>query len=424
MRISVWTSARRWGLALGMGCLLATAAAVGGEDGGDWPQFHGPRRDNISRETGLLKAWPPGGPQLLWTAKGLGHGYATVSISRGLIYTCGNVEDKTVLTALDLDGKVRWRFTNAGAWLGSQPGARGTPTIDGDRLYHENPLGDVVCLEARSGRKIWGLNILETFHSRNITWALAESLLIDGDRVICSPGGPGTAMAALNKLTGQTVWKSPSAAGDLAGYASPSLGEYGGLRMIVTLTNRAAIGVNADGGDLLWRFEHLTPFEEMITMPLYHDGHVLVSTRTTGTVLLKLEVEGKRAAVREVWRTGNLDNQHGGVILLDGFVYGACHINNSARWVCLDWRTGAQQYAEHGIGKGSLTYADGMFYMMNESGTVGLVRAIPSAHQVVSQFKLPRGGEGPTWAHPVVCGGRLYIRHDDFLYVYDVRRKR
>jgi len=403
--------------------LLAISSAVCGEDGVDWPQFHGPRRDNVSRETGLLKAWPPDGPRLVWTAKGLGHGFATVSISRGMIYTCGNVDEKTVITALDLDGKVCWRFENSGVWLGSPPGTRGTPTIDGDRLYHENPLGDVVCLEARTGKKIWGLNILDKFQSRNITWALAESLLVDGNRLICSPGGPETALVALDKLTGQTVWKSPSA-GDLAGYASPSLGEHQGLRMLFTLTSKAAIGVNADDGDLLWRFEHVTPFEETITMPLCHDGHVLISTRTAGTVLLKLEVAGKKASVREVWRSANLDNQHGGVILLDGFLYGACHVNNNARWVCLDWTSGTQQYAERGIQKGSLTYADGMFYVMNETGTVGLVKAIPSAHQVVSQFKLPRGGEGPTWAHPVVCGGRLYLRHSDLLYVYDVRERR
>jgi len=404
--------------------LLAIASAVWAEDGGDWPQFHGPRRDNISRETGLLKAWPPDGPRLLWTAKGLGHGYAAVSISRGLIYTCGNVDEKTVITALDLEGKTRWRFDNGGAWEGSQRGSRGVPTLDGEYLYHENPLGDVVCLEARSGKRIWGLNILERFNSRNITWALAESLLIDGDRVICSPGGPDTAMVALDKRTGKTVWKSPTAAGDLAGYASPSLGEHRGLRMLFTLTAKAAIGVNADNGDLLWRFEHVTPFDEMITTPLYHDGHVFLSTRTAGSVLLKLEVDGKKASVREVWRAKKLDNQHGGVILLDGFLYGSCHVNNNGRWMCLDWGSGAAQYDEPGVGKGSLTFADGMFYVMNESGTVGLVKAIPSAHEVVSRFKLPRGGDGPTWAHPVVCGGRLYLRHGDFLYAYDVRANR
>lgn len=399
---------------------LLTSPVDAAENQTPWPQFHGPRRDNRSEETGLLEQWPDGGPTRLWTAQGIGHGYATLAVVGGFIYTSGNIDGKTVITAMGLDGRIRWQAPNGAAWTGSQPGGRGTPTIDGDRLYHESPGGDVACLDAKTGKKLWGLNILERFHAPNITWALSESLLIDGDRVICSPGGPESALAALEKRTGQVVWKSPSA-GDLAGYASPSLGEYRGLRMIFTLTSRAIIAVNADNGDLLWRVEHATPFDEMIMMPIYRDGHVFVSTRTTGSVLLALRVEGKKCTVREVWRSKNLDNQHGGVILLDGCLYGSGHVNNHGKWVSLDWKTGRELYVEKGIGKGSLTYADGMFTMMNERGDVGLVRATPERYQLVSQFRLPAGGEGPTWAHPVIAGGRLYIRHDNLLHAFDVR---
>jgi outer membrane protein assembly factor BamB len=194
--------------------------------------------------------------------------------------------------------------------------------------------------------------------------------------------------------------------------------------MIFTLTSKAAIGVNADNGDLLWRFAHETPFDEMINMPIYRDGHVLISTRTTGSVLLKLRVQGKKASVEPVWRSKDLDNQHHGVILLDGYLCGASHVNQSGRWICLDWRTGKTQYMERGVGKGSLTYADGMLYTLNENdGTMGLVKATPGGHELVSRFRIPQGGQGPTWAHPVVCGGRLYVRHSDFLYAYDVRAR-
>jgi outer membrane protein assembly factor BamB len=364
--------------------------------------------------------WPAGGPRLEWTVRGIGHGFATVAIAGGRIYTSGNRDGKTIVSALDLDGRTVWQVENGEAWEASVPGSRGTPTIDGGRLYHESPLGNVVCLDAKTGRKRWGLNILDEFHGKNINWALAESLLVDGDRVVCCPGGPETAMVALDKHTGRTVWKSPSA-GDLAGYASPSLGEYQGLRMIFTLTSRAAIAVDADRGDLLWRFEQVTPFDENIGMPIYHDGHVLVSTRTTGTVLLALHVDGRKCSVREVWRCKELDNQHGGLVLLEGYVYGSSHVNSGGKWISLDWATGKVMYLEHGVGKGSLTYADGMFYTMSENRAVGLVKATPDRHDVVSAFKIPEGGEGPTWAHPVVCGGRLYIRHGDFLYAYDVR---
>lgn len=389
----------------------------------DWPQFHGPDRSNRSAETGLRKSWPAEGPELLWTARGLGHGFATVSIAGGRIYTSGNIDDKTVITALDLDGRHLWQAENGPSWTKSVPGTRSTPTIDEDRLYHESPLGELVCLAASSGKRLWGLNLLETFRSQNINWGLSESVLIDGDRLICCPGGPETAIVALDKFHGTTIWKSPSA-GDLAGYASPSLGEYRGLRMIFTLTACAILGVNADSGALLFRFEHTTPFDESIFMPLYHDGHVFVSTRTTGSVLLKLNVEGQSVSAEPVWRTEQLDNQHGGVVLLDGYLYGACHVRNNGRWVCLDWKTGREMYADRGIGKGSLTYADGMFYALNERGNVAMIKPNPQRYEIVSQFEIPKGGEGPTWAHPVVCGGRLYLRHGDLLYVYDIREKK
>ncbi len=398
--------------------LLAAEAAY-------WPQFHGPKRDNVSRETGLLKTWPHGGPQLLWTARGIGHGFAGVSIAGGLIYTTGNIDDHTVITAMDIRGTILWQVRQGKAWLRPTGGTRATPTIDGDRLYCENPHGDVVCLDAKSGKKIWGLNILKEFHGKNIIWGLSESLLIDGDHVICSPGGEETAVAALDKMTGRTVWKSPSA-GDLAGYCSPALAEYRGLRMILTLTAKAMIGVNADTGDLLWRVDQVTPFDETITTPIYHDGQVLVSTRSTGSVMYRIHVkgdniQGDRASLEPIWRSKQLDNQHGGILLLDGYVYGACLVSNHGQWVCIDWNSGEKTYAAEGVGHGSLTYADGMLYTLSERSEMGLVQATPQRHQVISRFPVPQGGEGPTWAHPVVCGGRLYLRHGDFLYAYDVR---
>jgi len=390
-----------------------------------WPRFHGPNGDNISAETGLLQQWPEQGPKLGFVAKGIGEGFAGVTIADGLIYTCGNIDEKTVITALDLDGNIKWQVENGGAWTGEHPGVRGTPTIDGHpegtRLYHESPLGEVACLNAKTGERIWGLNILEEFGGKNISWALAESLLMDGDRVICSPGGPETAVVALSKMTGKTVWKSPSAEGDLAGYATPTLVEYQGLRMILTLTSKALIGVNADTGDLLFRFPHKTDYDVNVLTPILRDGRLFISTGYgSGSVMLKLTVDGKKASVEELWRSKPLDNHHGGVLLLDGYLYGSSF---GGRWVCLEWETGKTMYQARGVGKGSATYADGMLYMLSEKSDVGLAKATPEGLEVISQFKLPEGGEGPSWAHPVVCGGRLYVRHGDFLYAYDVRAK-
>lgn len=398
---------------------LAWTTAGIAADGPYWPRFRGPRNDNLSTEIGLLKQWPEGGPKLLWKASGIGEGFATVAVADGLIYTDGNIDDKTIITALDLDGRVRWQVPTGKAWTGSQSGTRGTPILDGDRLYYESPLGEVVCLEAKTGRRLWEMNILEKFDSKNTTWALAESLLIDGDRLICCPGGPRSAVVALEKRTGQVVWKSPSA-GDLAGYASPILAEHNGLRMILTMTSRAVIGVNAENGDLLWRYEHVTPYDENICTPIFHDGWVFISTgHRVGSVMLKVNVEGKKAAVEEVWRSKDMDNHHGGVILLNGCLYASCW--SAPWWVCLDWKTGKKLHEDRGVGKGSLAYADGMLYTLGEQGEAALVHATPEGHPIAGRFRVPAGGNGPVWAHPVVCGGRLYIRHGDFLYAYDIK---
>jgi outer membrane protein assembly factor BamB len=416
---------RTWVLSVLLCCACSKEAPIvsAPDAAASWPRFHGPKGDNISSETGLLKKWPGGGPTLAWKTAGLGAGFASVSLAHGLIYTAGNLNDKTTITALDMDGDIKWQVANGPAWTGDSPGSRGTPTIDGERLYHESPSGEVVCLNAKTGERIWGLNILKDFEGENIQWALAESLLIDGDRVICCPGGKKASVAALDKNTGKTVWTTPST-GDKAGYASPLLAEHKGLRMILTMTQRAAIGVNADNGDLLFRHEHKTEWDVNATTPIFHDGELFISSGYgSGSELLKLTVDGKKASVERVWQSKELDNHHGGVILLGGYLYGAAHNRNGGGWVCLDWKSGKKMYADRGVGKGSASCADGMLYTYSEDRNVGLVEPTPESHNLVSRFKIPGGGQGPTWPHPVVCGGRLYLRHGDLLFAYDVRSK-
>jgi len=404
--------------ALVVALILPTVAAAQR----DWPQFHGPRRDNKSPETGLLKSWPAEGPKRLWTAEGIGEGFSTVAIAGGLIYTTGNVGRSTVITALDPNGKTAWRVRNGPACRHEHSGTRGTPTIDGGRLYHENADGDVICLDARTGKEVWSLNILRKFDGRNIQWGLAESLLIDGNHVICTPGGAEAGIVALDKATGRTVWVCRETR-DKPGYCSPLLVDYQGTRQIVTLMATSVVGVNARTGKLLWRWAHKTPFDENITTPIFHDGRVFVSTRTTGARLLKLTVQGDRVAVEQLWHTRAMDNQHGGVLLLDGHLYGACHSSRSGSWVCLELRTGTCTCGGRGIGRASATFADGLLVLHSQRGTVALVRPKPDAFEVISQFRLPRGGRGPNWAHPVVCAGRLYLRHGNFLYCYDIKGK-
>ncbi len=384
-----------------------------------WPAFQGPRGDNKSTETGLLKRWPEGGPELLWTAEGIGEGYSTVSLAHGLIYTAGNNDDNTIVTALSLDGQIRWQVPTGGAWRESYPGTRSTPTIDGDRLYYQNPLGELYCLNARTGEPIWNVSVLERFGAGNIKWALAESSLIDGDRVISTPGGPNTAVVALDKMTGATVWQSESAEGDAAGYATPTLAEYEGKRLLFTMTAKAIICVDADSGTLYWRFPHETRYDVNVLKPIFHDGHVFVSTGYgAGSRMVSVTVDADQVGVEGVWTNDDLDNHHGGVVLVDGYLYGS---EFRRGWVCLEWDSGKTMYTERGVGKGSLTYADGMLYTLSENGEMGLVPATPDGHEVVSRFKLPPQGEGKSWAYPVVCQGRLYLRHGNYLYCHDIR---
>ena len=393
--------------------LLGTTARAA-----DWPQWRGPNRDGKSTETGLLKQWPDGGPKLLWQAKGLGDGFATITIAKGLLYTAGNLGGNTVITALDLGGKTQWTAKNGSAWTKSSPGSRSVPTIDGDRLYHRSPLGNLVCLDAKTGKQHWGMNTLKKFGGRNITWALAASLLVDGGNLIVCPGAR-TAMAALNKATGETVWTCEGK-GERPSYASPIAFEHEGIRQIVTMTAKAAIGVEAKAGRLLWLHRHTTSYDCNIPDPIFHDGHVFIcSGYGSGAELLKLNVDGDNVSVSQVWRSKKLDNHHGGVLLVDGHLYGSTH---RGAWVCLDFKTGDLKYSERGVGKGSVLYADGMLYCYSEGGgNVGLVPATPDAHRVVSRFRVPRGGRGPSWPHPVICDGRLYLRHGDLLFCYDIK---
>lgn len=387
----------------------------------EWPQFHGPNRDNKSLETGLLTSWPEKGPDMVWTANGLGHGFSSVSVANGIIYTAGNIEENTVVTALNMDGQLLWQVKNGKAWTKSYPGTRSTPTIDGNRVYHQNPFGNIICLEAKTGEIIWEKDILTEMDSKSTKWALAESLLIDGENLISCPGGPETCMVALNKNTGEIVWKAPST-DELAGYSCPILVEYQGKRIVVTLTAKAIIGVNADNGELFWHVKHVSYADENVMMPFFKDGSIFISTIMAGSVKWKINVDEGKVSLEELWRTKELDNHHGSVMLIDGYLYGTSTVKNRDLWLCLDWETGETKYITEGTGKSSMTYADGRLYTLSINRLVGLVKPTSSNFNVISTFEIPEGGEGLSWAHPVVCDGHLYIRHGEFLYTYRVRK--
>lgn len=404
--------------------LLPLLMLAGAAHAGDWPQFHGPHRDNHSAETNLLTRWPAGGPPQLWRAAGLGEGFASAVISAGRIFTTGNISSNTILTALDLAGRPLWQATNGPACHRAHPGARATPTVVGEKLYHLNSEGNIVCLDTATGRTLWALNMLEKFGGRNIQWGLSEALLVDGDRVIACPGGSNVMMVALDRHTGKTVWQTPGT-GDKPGYTAPQLIEVAGQRQIVTMTSGSAIGVAPDTGRLLWRFEMPAPYEVNASHPVYHDGRLaLFGTWGRGAYVLQLTPEGDRCSVTQLWHTVELDNEHGGVLLVNGALFGHADGNHKHRhWACLDWATGRTLWTSDefpGPRSGALTTAAGLLYLLNEKRQVALVPADPQKFSIISQFELPADGEGPSWAHPVISNGRLYIRYSQYLYAFDI----
>ncbi|MCP4449953.1 MAG: PQQ-binding-like beta-propeller repeat protein [Planctomycetes bacterium] len=394
---------------------------------GDWPQFHGPNRDNKSTDQGLLKAWPEGGPTRLWEASGLGEGYSTVAIVGQRIYTAGAIDDDCVITALDLQGNEVWTQKNGKAWKRSYPGTRSTPTIVEGLLYYLSGVGNLICLKADSGEKIWSVDILEKFKGRNIIWGLSESPLVVGDKVICTPGAKDVSMVAFNRYTGELLWQC-TGEGDKPGYASPILVDYKGLKQIVTGMSGAIIGVRASDGKLLWRFAHKVYTDQNILTPKFHDGFLIISGCVRkGTRSLQLNVSGNECSVKQHWHNETLDNKHGGIVLVDGKLYGYAESQNKpGPWMCIDFMTGdtifqsAPVESSYKYRSGCLTYADGLFYLYSDDGDVALAKPTSRGFEVSGRLTLKDPGERPTWAFPVVHGGRLYLRYGDKLGVYDV----
>ena len=394
-------------------CLFAFLSVSAAEP--SWPFFHGPKGDNISTETGLLTSWPEGGPKLLWKTGELGAGnagFAGVAIVDGKIYTSGNVTegDDTYSTVFCLDaknGETLWTYKNGPAWTDARmhPGTRSTPTIDGDYVYDETPLGQLACLDKNTGKMIWTKNILADFEAKNITWALAESVVIDGDNLICTPGGDKASVVALNKKTGDVVWTAPSV-GQLTNYATPYIFEFEGWRIIAAMTQKGGIGVDAKTGALLFQFTHETSYDINATSPYYFDGHLFITSGYgTGSQLLKLSKDGDGVKVEQVWENKAFDNQHHGIVVIEGHVYGATHNYKRGIWACLRLSDGEIVWEDPGVGKGSCTCAEGLIYGICEGdGTVGIFKATPEKYEEVGRFQLPEEGEGMYWAHPVVCG--------------------
>jgi outer membrane protein assembly factor BamB len=383
----------------------------------DWPQWRGPNRDGKSAETGLLAAWPAGGPHLVWKAQGLGEGYSSFAVVGNRLYTQGQQGAQEFVLALDTaTGKTLWKTPTGRAENNERGnGPRGTPTVDGNRLYAVAGDGTLVCLETDTGKRVWGTSFAADFKGRAPHWGYSESPLVDGDRVIVAPGGPGAAIVALNKTTGAVLWKSQS---DGAAYSSAMPFDAGAIHGLAILTATAAVGLNMKDGELLWRYPNVANRTANVATPIVAHDYVFVSTDYgTGCALLKLTPQGGSVQASEVYFSKDMRNHYTTSVLVGDYLYGY----SSGILTAMEFLTGKVAWRDRSVGKGNCTYADQRLYCMGEDGAVGLVEATPKAYTEKSRFEIPRGSNN-TWTPPVVANGRLYLREQDNLYSYDIKR--
>jgi outer membrane protein assembly factor BamB len=396
--------------------LTATAAFAAT----DWPQWHGPNRDNISTETGLLAAWPAGGPPLAWKINGIGGGFSGVSIANGKIFTIGDLDDSAYVIALDeRDGKQLWKTklgkTGGG---GGFPGPRATPSVDGGLVYSLGQYGDLLCCDAATGKEAWRKNLATDLGGKMMSgWGYSESVLLDGDKLLCMPGGAQGTVAALNKKTGAVIWRSKNLT-DTATYSSLVPVVINGVRQVLVYTDSHIAGVAIDTGKVLWSGVRKGKVA-VVPMPKYKNNHVFVSSGYgVGCNLFKIA----GATATEVYANKNMINHHGGVILLGNHLYG---FNDGGGWTCMDFQTGNVIWAEKKLGKGAISYADGHFYCRAEggAGTMVLIEATPTGWKETGRFDQPERTKKNSWPHLVIANGKLYVRDQDLLLCYDVRKK-
>ena len=381
-----------------------------------WPQWRGPNRDGVSKETGLLKQWPAEGPSLVWKAAGAGRGYSSFSVANGKLYTMGLRGDREFVIAFDVaTGKEAWATAHPSSAFRNDrgDGPRGTPTVEGNRVYALGGNGDLSVLDAGTGKVVWTKNILREFGGRNITWGISESPLIVGNKLLVNPGGPNASIVALNKTDGSVIWKSQS---DRAGYSSAIPVEVNGGTQVVFFTDQRAVGLDLKDGKLLWDYARPANDTANAATPISRGNRVFISSDYgTGGGVVEIKPDG---TAQEVWFTREVRNHHSSSVLVGDHLYGF----SGAILMAVKFDTGEIAWRDRSVGKGSLVYADGRLYTFSENGVMGLVEATPTGYVEKGRFRLQQG-ELPTWTHPVVAGGRLYLRDQDTIYAYDVRQK-
>ncbi|MGC9355688.1 MAG: PQQ-binding-like beta-propeller repeat protein, partial [Mariniphaga sp.] len=390
-------------------------------------QWRGPNRDGHFPETGLMSEWPENGPERILHVEGIGKGYSSPILIGDMIYTTGMIDTLDYLSATDMDGNIKWQVPYGRSWNQSFPDTRSTPVVEDDRIYVQSGTGEVSCINRETGETIWMVDVDDEFDGEYHLWGNSETPLIVDDKVICSPGGSETSVVALNKMTGETVWKTKSLGGPRA-YVSATIYEYKDFRFILAVIGTHILAIQPETGEVAWSYKYYNPdlWDQngliWTNTPVFKDDEIFL---TMGydyfAVMLKMDSTGTSVSEKFIDRT--FDNHHHGVILHDGHLYGSNWYNNKqGRWVCMVWDTGEIKYVDEWDTKGALVMADGMLYAYNERGNVALVKPDPDGFEVVSQFRITKGA-GPHWAHPFISDGKMLIRHGDVLFVFDIKEK-
>lgn len=416
---------RKWLSSLvfsGFGIITLTSSI----SAGDWPQWRGPDRTDVSSETGLLKQWPEGGPPVKWLFKDAGFGYSGFAIVDGRLYTMGAKDGKEFLLCLsDDDGAELWRV-ETGDQLANNwgDGPRGTPSVDGEFVYAIGANGDIVCAKWDDGSIVWHKK-MQDFGGEVPNWGYTESPLVDGNKLICTPGGEQGTVLALDKKTGEKIWQSADLK-DPAHYASTIVVEHNGIRQYIQLTEKSVAGINAESGAVVWRADWPGRVA-VIPTPIFRDGHVYVTSGYgVGCNLFRIDENNQAHEVYGDDAKKLMKNHHGGVVLIGDHIYGH---SDSVGWVCQEFATGKQVWRERdALDKGAVSAADGMLYCIDErEGNVALVEATPEGWKEKSRFTLTpqteiRDPDGRIWTHPVIANGRLYLRDQDLIFCFDIKQ--
>lgn len=398
-----------------------------------WPQFRGAGRDGVSREAGLLQAWPEAGPRVLWTAKGAGKGFSSPTIAGGRLFLTGDFGAELWIVAYDLEGKEVWRTRNGDAWLNQYQGARAAVTVSDGRVYQENAHGRVVCLEAATGKEIWAVNVLEKYKGENIIWGLSECLLVDERALYVTAGGREALMVALDKRTGAEIWRSEAlvdAAGkgevETAAYVPPILVSFAGRRLVIGHSARYLFCLDAETGARQWTQRRPTPyFVQAVTPTVVGDGVFMAAPLGAPGTLYRLkapERAGGTVSVEVAWQS-KLDTCHGGVVHVGGRLYGSYYPKRGG-WAALDAATGAVLYENMELAKGSAVWADGRLYALCEDGWMVLLEPTEKEFVTRGRFRLVQAKDRDAWAHPVILGGRMYLRYHDTVWCYEASAAR